>query len=1237
MRQNRVNRWNIVLTAALAMQMPAYSQTDISNTLPNFDFSQGWQSWNKRTDTASVYAMTAAQGAEPGVVSLTVSPNDPEKDRAAVYYNRTDLPTAGGYYRLTFFARSALTAGRGGLSISSFGAENKMLLHTISGRKGLTPIRSTTDWTEYETVFQVPANTTMTVLQLELVEALGTVSFRNAKLEQLETKSGEELLKAQGKKLVKEPYVAVPDRTPQYPLKTQRMIYSDADIARARANIMKYPQAKKVLDELKGKVEQWMALSDQELLDMMPDARVPRAFDMSAMGCPVHGAEVFKKGGFYPWILDPKQPFKVKCPIGDEIYPSNDYAAYYKSGFKDKKGWDTEHVDDGWGWVAPDGERYWFVAYANHHMWFNNVMPAIRDLARAYLLTGDKKYAHKSALMLTRLAEIYPSMDHVAQSRFGMIARDDGYVYGGKIVNHIWETMFADDYAEAYDGVWDSIDGDTELQKSTGKTGQQLRSLIEANLLEEAVDAYKSYKIDGNFGMHQNALLLVLLARQQMDNAKYYKELVDEPGSDVTHTGLRYALYNQLFRDGMPYESPYYNTHWIVKFSEMGELLKKGGYDLFSDQRMKAMFDSPLEMILAGKFTPDWGDTGYTLGGTIGVEPDAYRVGYDAYKEPRYLPWLASVGQTGANSYATFGSLFRETVPETAPLPDKRVVAPMKSSVLAGYGLGLLRNSSDTTGLVFTYGHHGGHAHWDFLNIDLFANGQKMMPDIGYPDAMNERVKELFTWGVNTVAHNTVVVDAKMQRHNALGELHSFADGAFARSIDASADAYPAADVVRRSIMTIIPPAVDPTGPQTTEYRRNLVMVDVEDKQSYVVDFFRVTGGKQHDYSLHGPPGEVSTEDGAWSEKKPGTLAGPDVKVGDIYDNKEMGAEGYPGTFTHYMGSGFQYLYNVQELEKGQGSILYKHMQDNNARLRIRLLPTAPQQVFIADAYDRPRAKNYLLKYVIARRQTNGPEPLKSTFVSVLEPHNAQTYIQSSQLLPVLQGKTESETAKAVEVKRAGATDVILSDTSGKAKTIAAYGIETDADSAVVTFDGAGAVQRVFFNNGTYLRCKGQSFKAKADEGTVTAVDVKNHKVTVRMAEKFNSTVPIAERIAHFTNKYRTTIHPLEAVSGTGREVTLQTKDSLLLGRARISEVSDKTVASDTTMPLSPLYNGVTMLTDDMRVAALVENFKDGKFRLANAPSVKLNIGDDIWISNLGVGDKVQLKSSFSWQLSEKK
>ena len=1192
-----------VLLALFISTIPAAAQRI---SLPNSDFTHQLENWNTRTNTKRVYQIIPKANPAEKYFRFEIHDSDPQRDREGVYIQRRDLPVAEGYYQLQYRAQTALKKGRGGARIIIYNGD-ALTASYPPGRAGNPVFTGTRDWMDYQFAFYMPPKTTRCILQFEINGGIGTVSLDNIQLTKLDDAAGKKLVAAQTNEIVIPPFKHVPDRAPQYPLKNKSMIYTDADIALARQKIAKYPQAKEVEDAILEKANPWLKWSDSDLRDLMTSPAVPRDAGINADGCPIHGSAVFEKGGFYPWILDPHHPFQVECPIGHEKYPTNDYASYYKSTFTEKKNWDTKYVDDGWGWVAPDGKRYMFVAYANHWMWRDYIMPAILNLGRAYLLTGDKRYSHKAAVMLYRLAEVYPSMDYQTQSYFALGRKAAGGTYKGKVFNHIWETDFSQDYAECYDSIWNTIDGDADLQKFYHKDGTQIRSFIEANLLEEGLDAYAKDQISGNYGTHQRSLIYLLLARQNADTQKYFSALVNDPGKDRPHSGLRYTLYNQIWRDGNPLESPGYNWGgFTYSYAVLSEMLQRGGYHLYEDPKLKLLFDWPLNILTIGKFTPDIGDSGSTLGGTKGHEgANAYRVyrsAYAAYHDPRYLQWLATSHLTGAEGVRNFDALFSPLLPEIKTSDENRALPPQPSRLFAGYGLGILNNPKDTSALALTYNLHVSHYHWDFLNFGLFANGQKMMPDLGYPDAMNGTVKEIYTWSKNTISHNTVVVDKQRQNRNEPGTLHDFADTPFARSIDASSPAYS----------------------QTQEYRRNMIMVDTGNNQSYIVDFFRVTGGKTQDYSLHGPPGKAQTLNGKWSEPAKGTFAGENVNWGEIYDDSIMGAKNYKGEYSSYRGSGYQYLFNVQQLQNGDCVLQYQHVSDEKSQLRIHLLPQKNQKVYIADAYDLPRKKSNLLKYLIARRESTGNEPLKSTFVSVLETYSEKPYIDSSEMITL-----DSGNGAAVKVARAGFTDVILSSTDDTVKVLSRYHLETDAHHAVVTFDKNGKVTRVFFSEGNYLKIDDQKFTASAIKGVVTAVSPDQQSVQIKLEQPAIAAQSLANRVVYFSNNNGERAHPIANAQQKRNVLTLKTQDALLVGRLQITGAGNQSFATDTALPFSPTYDGTTLLNDQFDKVAEVKTVETGNLQLDAQPAIQLKTGESAWLSDVGIGDRVEIKSLY--------
>lgn len=1024
--------------------------------------------------------------------------------------------------------------------------------------------------------------------------------------------SGEkyQILCAQNADLVIPPFRQAPERKAQFPLKTERMIFTDSLVLLAHENIRQYPAARLMKEKIVQAADVMAALTDDELAVLMTDARVPRAFELSAKGCPVHGDSVFNVGGRSAWTVDLKHPFQVKCPIDGQVFPSNDYAAYYQSGFTEQKDWDTSYTDDGFGWTAPDGERYWFVAYANQQTWAK-VINGIGDLSKAYMLTGEHRYASQAAYMLYCMATVYPSMNHEEQSRYGLMMKSRGVRYPGKITNHIQETGVIEQVAEAYDMVWQTIDADQSLQKRTGMTGVELRAFIEANLLEDGLDALEQDKILGNTGMHQSAMLSLHLARQHAGMEQAVDKMLHEPAPHAYRNGmyqgykngLEYTVYNQIFRDGIPLESPAYNVGWLGRFMVIADKLSGNAKELFTGFRFKQILDGFLNMVAIGRYTPDFGDSGSVLGGLIAQTSAIYHPAYDTFHDPRYLSWLNLPEEKSFNS---FQSLFRRPLPASEAPENNRAVDVQPSRLFAGYGFGILNNRSDATAVAFSYNTHYAHYHWDYLNIELFAGGQKMMPDLGYPDAANAFVAGRYTWSSNTVSHNTVVVDRKRQQQQLPGALHDFTDGGFARTMDASYPAYT----------------------NTTEYRRNVIMVDVEDGQSYLVDFFNVCGGTRHDYSLHGPPGKTSYAVDEWSDVMPGTYAGPTVPYGYLYDNEKLQREGPEIGYGAYEGSGFQNLFNVRQLKSGNGLVEYRHVNDEDARLRIFPLSAEGQEIHIADAYDKPRAKDNVLKYMICSRSSDGGAPLKSTFVSVLEPFKGENHILTDAQIT----KPDQGAGHVVAVKRGDYTDIILYDPSASMKKLNRYGLQTDAVSVVATFDKSGKLARVFFSCGSFLHCQNRKFTATPVKGEVVAIDIPDRTFQVVLDD--SEAIPAKDFsgcIAHFTNALRTTVHPLSLAGITDKKMDAKVKDDLLIGRFRVDEVEGNVVTTHTTLPFHQHYAGATILDNGFRPLALFQQYNNEKITLMEPVAAPLERGDEVWICNIGMGDRFLIKPFLSW------
>ena len=107
-------------------------------------------------------------------------------------------------------------------------------------------------------------------------------------------------------------------------------------------------------------------------------------------------------------------------------------------------------VDDGMGWIDESGNRWWFVAYYSHYCTWTELPEAALALGEAYLYTGDAAYAHKGAVILDRIADVYPDMDLTPYSDLGLY-NSHGGTGMGRIKGCIWENGMAETLSLAYD------------------------------------------------------------------------------------------------------------------------------------------------------------------------------------------------------------------------------------------------------------------------------------------------------------------------------------------------------------------------------------------------------------------------------------------------------------------------------------------------------------------------------------------------------------------------------------------------------------------------------------------------------------------------------------------------------------------------------------------------------------------------------------------------------------------
>ncbi|MBN1346854.1 MAG: heparinase II/III family protein [Phycisphaerae bacterium] len=665
-------------------------------------------------------------------------------------------------------------------------------------------------------------------------------------------------------------------------------IVDGEDLERGRKNVATRAWARVLADRVIKEADWWVAQSDESIYGLIPEGN-PRALCPSfEKGCPIHG------GARMTFRATLEDPYRWTCSRGGEIWHDGAVVKHPKTG---------ESVtvrDDGSGWVAPEGflnpgRRYYFVAAYRYFLLgklfsspyepdggsrYQGGTPAVQ-LALAYAFTGEARYAHKAAVMLNRLAEVYRFYDGCVE---GPSQRQDGYI------GQTFERFLVQNLILACDLIWDEIEKDDALLRffvarggadydGDGKaSGADLTYNLQRNLLGyvyEYLHRLMPY-FDGDFLMYEMTALSALA--KSLGNAELAREMLD---SDV---GLGVMLNNSWFRDGkFIYDSCGYNVgnaqtplmiaEWIHGFQSPPQF--PSPLDVYNDSRYPvAMLYDFLRYVDCDGRVPMIGDTGATRGRLLQTA-----VPYNSYDEkalirlPRrrdyYLRRLLAASEGDLERYrqgrADWWLCFHAEPPE-ALAASGRVEAPVPTSHLFDdSGIAILRAGADARArqhvcMTFSKGSYG-HGHADKLAINLFRFGYDFSADVGYPSTWTDI--KCSGWETHTASHCTVMLDEQRQRTSVIGQLHAFVAEAPCDVVEASAEkAYP----------------------QASLYRRTVALVrDGEGEPLYTVDLFRVAGAKTRDYLFHslGRPDDLSiTSTGGeltWVKQGRGSLAGPAV------------------------------------------------------------------------------------------------------------------------------------------------------------------------------------------------------------------------------------------------------------------------------------------------------------------------------------------------------------------------
>lgn len=883
-----------------------------------------------------------------------------------------------------------------------------------------------------------------------------------------------------------------------YGPKTAPALFTAEMRRKAAANAAQHPWAKEFQKQICGEAEPWMRMSDDELWRLMFGPAIKRSWMVWSNGyCPACKKDV----PMYQWEMDAlNTPWKTRCPHCKELFPKNDFYKFYLSGMDEHYVFDParadrsllfneEHpdpadplhgfgVDDGEGYVE-DGKRWRFIgAYLIYGQWKQAVVRGIKSLAAAYVVTGDTRYAHKAAVMLDRVADLYPSFDFGREGVMyeGPPAR--GYVSTWH--DACWETL---DLALAYDQIFDAIENDAELQKflavkarryrleNKKASAADIRRNIEDRILRDALA--NRPKIESNYPQTDITLAFI-------------RTVLGWPGNRAEVMGLLGEIIAKTTAvDGVTGEKGL-SGYACLGPRSLGLLLGRyaaadPGFlrDMLKQQpRIKDCYRFHIDTwCLNGSYYPAIGDCSsyarkcdyycglalmknYTsaVGNIPSIAPSMFAFLWDLYaatKDPAFVQVLYrgigySLEGLPYDLFAEDPAAFQKSVKEVIGRHGDRIT--LGSVNKQEWRVGIMRSGSGEheRAMWLDYDSTGGHSHFDGMNLGLFGMGLDLLPDFGYPPVQYggwgaPRAR----WYTMTAAHNTVVVDGKNQPR-ADGKTTLWAAGTDIHAIRASC----------------------PEMAGGRQYERTAVMVDVSDRSFYIVDVFRVIGGTDHTKFLHSYFGSIAA-DGL------SLIPTADFTQGTQMRNFRFDPAPRQGWSADW------------KIEDQFGYL------NPDARPHIRYFDfTSGAQAYTAEQWVSTNlfsgSTEAWIPAIVVRRQAKEGE-LASTFAGLIEPYDGEPSVKSVRRLALNSpdGAEYPDSCVALEVTLAdGRRDVlILADAENPmglqpnpAKTPLVQrdtGVTLDGELCLVRFGADDKVRKIAVCRGRWVKAGGQSVEPR--------------------------------------------------------------------------------------------------------------------------------------------------------------
>lgn len=452
--------------------------------------------------------------------------------------------------------------------------------------------------------------------------------------------------------------------------------------------------------------------------------------------------------------------------------------------------------------------------------------------ALAFQVSGESKYLEFVEQMLLGYSAIYSTLPLHPQ-------RKENHPAGKLFWQGLNESVWLFYTIQAYDMVKHNI---SEVNRAVIEN--QLLLPV-AKFLSE--DSYETFNKIHNHGTWSVAA--VGMTGFVLDN----QDLVDIAllGSEKNgETGFLKQLEDLFSPDGYYSEGPYYQRYAMLPFIVFAEAIEENKPELkifeYRDELLKKAVTTIVQLTNSNGFFYPFNDAIKDKDFHSDELVFAVNIAFERYQDSTLLPVILEHGKVSLTNAGLAASKAVKDSPKTPYARKSQLIRDGANGDQGGVALMRMKNAKNgQLDAVFKFASQGmGHGHFDRLSLLLYNDGEEILQDYGAARFLNVEAKqggrylpENKSFAKQSIAHNTLIVDetSHYQAKVSEGEKHApqllFAD-------------------IKNDTLQIVS-AQETNAYDDVALTRTLAMIDLGDKQPFILDVLTANSGNPHQYDLN--------------------------------------------------------------------------------------------------------------------------------------------------------------------------------------------------------------------------------------------------------------------------------------------------------------------------------------------------------------------------------------------------